>query len=887
MDNTAILIDANSLIHRAYHALPKDMRSSEGQITNAVYGFISMIIKIIGEFKPAYLAAAYDMGPPERRLKIYGNYKAHRKKTPDELIEQISLTREFLNRAGISFFEKKGFEADDILASMARRIVEQNEKVKVKVLTGDKDAFQIIDERITVISTVKGISEIAENDKAAVVEKYGIEPGQVADFIALKGDSSDNIPGVPGIGDKTAAALLKENDNLESLFSNLDSVENRRVRALLEENRENALLYKKIAELEFDVEIDFELEGIMLKKWSDSAIIEFLNSLEIRALDQRIKKLSEEIFETDAESVKAIKIPKSYKTIRTISDFRKAIAKQRGDVFLSAFYETHKDRVLLRGLSVLETQDGILILELNENDFADAVIVTCGKSLSIITHHLKELCRLLIQNGLDGNIDANDVMMLHYLINPERTEHDIETQAEELGYGVIKEADTERQPCLGLDECSIEENLGLSAALRTIWKTNSEKYNDPELQKLYRNIEMPVCKVIAGMEHKGIGVDRSKLEEFRHNIDMEIEKNEKGIREYSGTQINLNSPKQISQLLYEDLGIERPKRKSSAYSTDASTLSALTDKHPVVALILTHRELSKIKGTYIEPLIKMISHKTGRVHTTFNQTVAATGRLSCSNPNLQSIPARSIGGVNIREVFVPGGQEQSIVVADYSQIELRVLAHLSQDRALREVFFNDEDVHARTAMEIFSISQDQVGSEERRKAKVVNFGIIYGMTPASLAAQLKIEKDEAKEYINRYFEEFSGVKRYLDETVQKALRSGFVKTISGRIRNIPQLKSDDIRTRFFGERIAFNSPIQGSAADIIKIAMINVYERIREIEGASLLLQIHDELILECDNDYIEDIIEVVKKEMENAVELSIPLKANIGFGDNWFAAKT
>ncbi|MDO8886663.1 DNA polymerase I [Candidatus Oleimmundimicrobium sp.] len=865
-----ILIDGNSLVYRAFFALPTSLAISSGQITNAVYGFTSMLIKLIGQEKPDVILVAFDKGR-STRVKQYADYKAHRPKAPDELRSQFPLVKEVLKVLKIPFFEIEGYEADDILATLAKEA--ENEGDEVIIVTSDKDALQLVSPKTKIMTTKKGISDIVLYDKQAVIERYGVPPEKVVDFLGLKGDPSDNIPGIPGIGEKTATKLLQEFGSLENTLSNADKVSGKKLKNSLIEFKEQAILSKQLAILDLNSPIEINFEDYKLGNWNEKEVRELFSTLEFNTLLKRLLsiKFSNLIDEQNIELLNP-----------------KFSEPEEEKDWINLFKKIKVNRMFGLQLMTTESRDSVsrkvLKLALSFDD--RTVYLIREKSLKKIEPYLKSDefqkvvydGKLIINSLKNENINLRgivfDVMVAAYLINPLRNAYPLKKLSEEyLKASFSKEEGT----------ISAGETLAI-LRLKNILRKELEKIN---LIDLFEHIEMPLIYVLAEMEWEGVGVDVDFLRKIRLDNDGLLKELEQDIYNLAGEKFNLNSPQQLGKILFEKLGLGGAKKTKTGYSTDVSVLNKLADAHPIVKKIMHYRELNKLFSTYILTLPKMVNPKTRRLHTSFNQAVTTTGRLSSSNPNLQNIPVKGELGKDIRRAFIPSRTGDELIVADYSQIELRILAHFSEDDNLVKAFKEGEDVHTKTASEVFSVSIEDIVPEMRRVAKAVNFGIIYGMSPFGLSEQLGISKEEAASYIESYFERYPKVKSYIDNSITQAYKNGYVETLLGRRRNLPELESDNYRIRSFGERLAVNFPIQGSAADIIKIAMIRLSNEIKK-QGlqTQMILQVHDELVFEVP-PLERGVFNLIKNTMENAYPLKVKMKVEIKIGDNWVDAKS
>ncbi len=887
-----VLVDGHSLAYRAYYALPADLSTSSGQTTNAVFGFVSMLIKILEELHPDSLVVAFDRGRPEFRLERFEEYKAHRKPMPDDLREQMGIIRAVLEAMGIPYLEVEGYEADDVLATLKDRLPPESE---VFVVTGDRDALQLVDDRVRVVANRKGITDIVVYDREKVRERYGVTPEQIVDYLALKGDASDNIPGVPGVGEKTAAALIQRFGDLDRIYGSLEKVDNPRWRRLLEENRENAYLSRELARLRRDVPLEIhDPEALRLKPWDEDEVGRLFHSLEFRKPAERLSSLRRQLF-PDAGAVSPVPGRRPSGTDGPSGEEASPsavleAALRRGEVSIFPSLEGEGfTRGNLKAVTVAAGGKYARLPAESRGEETRALLEGLGRSreVRVICHRGKEfMVQCAKAWGILPRVDF-DVQVASYLVNPSGSNHDLPELARRHLDMTLTE---ERGGQLGLLVETDEEaatDVRCALAMGRLADTLRAEMNLRGLIYLFEEVEMPLQEVLAEMEICGVRLDSAFLASMEEELRREIKGLEEEAERLAGCSFNLNSPQQLAHVLFEVLGLPPVKKTKTGFATDVGVLNALRDRHPMVEVVLRHRELSKLLGTYISALPRMVDPRTGRLHASFNQTVTATGRLSSSNPNLQNIPIRTPVGRSIRKAFIPTSEDGCILTADYSQIELRLLAHLSGDPGLKRAFDMDLDIHASTASEVFGVPLEEVDEEMRRRAKTINFGIIYGMSPFGLAEQLGIDTEEAERYIEAYFRKYPGVRSYLDRVVEEATRTGYVATLLGRIREIPELLQGDHRLRRLGERLAFNTPIQGSAADIIKVAMVRVHRRIKE-EGLSsrMILQVHDELVFDVSAGEDGVLEGLVREEMENAHALDVPLRVEVGKGPSWYDAK-
>lgn len=876
-----ILIDGNSLVYRAFFALPTTLTISSGQITNAVYGFTSMLIRLLREEKPDIAAVAFDKGI-SYRVNDYEKYKAHRPSTPDELRSQFPLVKEVLSVLNIPVFELESFEADDILATLARKA--EKEGHTVTVVTGDKDALQLVSPRVKVMTTRKGISDIVVYDKEKVLERYGIPPEAISDFLGLKGDTSDNIPGVPGVGEKTASTLIKDFGSLEEVLAHVDEISGKKLKESLKAHKNEARLSKSLATLHFDVPIEIDFDKYSWGEFEPTKIRELFEALEFHTLLKRL-------LEQESEETKEVKKEKiSFKAEKI--DSQKALQKiltkldKENEVGLEIIGDKEEG---LKGI-ILVFNDGSLycatfedesrLFSLDEEISRFSVLEGLrayleSDALLKIVYDGKSKILSFKNEGIDFKGFSFDVMIAAYLLNPTKASYSFEQIAGDFLGVMVSSEKTSEAAC---------QKAHVLFALKDVLK---KALVETQLLDLFSQVEMPLVSILAKMELEGVGLNVDVLNKLSLKVKEEVRVLEREIWNLAGEQFNINSPQQLARVLFEKLRLECGKKTKKGYSTNYSVLIKLVDAHPIVEKILRYRESVKLKSTYIDALPQLVNPKTGRLHTSFNQTGTATGRLSSSNPNLQNIPVRTELGQKIREAFVPACSTDELLVADYSQVELRILAHFSEDENLLKAFAEGKDIHQATSCEVFGVDATKVTPEMRRVAKAVNFGIVYGISPFGLSEQLKISTEEAKSYIEKYFEQYPKVQKFIREVISDTERKGFVTTLMRRRRYIPELKNSNYTIRGLGERLAINTLIQGSAADIIKVAMVQLGRELEERNLKSkMILQVHDELVFEVIRQEREIMTELVKGIMERAYSLRANLHVDIAFGKNWSEAK-
>lgn len=875
--NKLVLIDGNSIAYRAFFALPL-LNNDKGVHTNAIYGFTMMLTRILEDEKPSHILVAFDAGKTTFRHQTFSEYKGGRQKTPPELSEQFPFIRELLDRYSISRYELENYEADDIIGTLSLQA--EKEGFEVKVISGDKDLTQLSSENTTVAITKKGITEIEEYTPAHIEEKYGITADRIIDMKGLMGDSSDNIPGVPGVGEKTALKLLKEFGTLEDLLKSIDQVSGAKLKEKLEQHKDQAILSKQLATITREAPVEVSLQDLHYKGYELDQVKSLYKELGFNSL---LDKLG--VADEDAEEESLAEI--SYTIVEKI--------EQEMLTDHSAFYveilEDNYHYADITGFSIVNesgsyfiSKEAALQSELfkkwAEDPDKKKTVYDAKRSEVSLRHHGIHL------KGVDF-----DLLLATYIIDPSETIEDVASVAKKHGYSAIqsdeifygKGAKRKVPETEQLAEHLVRKALVLdSLKNQLIDELEENKQSD-----LFYNLEMPLSLILADMESFGIQVDLNRLKEMGKEIILKLDEIEKNIFALAGEAFNINSPKQLGVILFDKLGLPVIKKTKTGYSTSADVLEKLEADHEIIREILHYRQLGKLQSTYIEGLLKVVNNESEKVHTRFNQALTQTGRLSSTDPNLQNIPIRLEEGRKIRQAFIPSEQDWVIFAADYSQIELRVLAHIADDEKLISAFREDLDIHTKTAMEVFHVEAEDVTSNMRRHAKAVNFGIVYGISDYGLSQSLGIKRKEAGQFIERYLESYPGVKQYMEDIVYDAKQKGFVTTLLQRRRYLPEITSRNFNLRSFAERTAMNTPIQGSAADIIKKAMIDMAARLEKENAKSrLLLQVHDELIFEAPKDEIELLSKIVPEVMENTVELKVPLKVDFSFGPTWFDAK-
>ena len=882
MDKRLIIIDGNSIINRAFYALP-EMTNKEGIHTNAIYGFATMLFKIIDTYKPTHISVAFDRKSPTFRHIEYKEYKAGRKKMPEELRVQFEPLKQLLDKFNIHRLELDGYEADDIIGTVSK--IAEEKEYKVYIVTGDKDAIQLASNTTTTLITKKGVGEVEEYTFDSVVEKYEMTPTQFIDLKGLMGDKSDNIPGVPGIGEKTGIKLIKEFSSIENIIENIDELKGS-VKKKIDENKELAVLSKRLATIIRDVPIEVKLEDLEYGDYNKTDVIDMFKTLGFTSLINRVMILE------GGTDIQIEEVKLNVEELNNISEFIK-IVEDKGYVLLKTV--SKKENILEKNIiHTFVSIDGENIYYINENDLELIKPILNNKEIRKIGYNLKEDYIALRPYDIKLENMYFDISIAEYLIDSTTStsyEFDaiamkyltrkVKSQEEVLGKGV------KSKTFIDLDIEEIKDYFGqIINIINNVYPMMEKKLCETEMDGLFHHVEMPLVEVLGSMEYEGIEIDKDTLNNLGVEFKTIIDNLELEIYELAGEKFNINSPKQLGVILFERLELPVIKKTKTGYSTNAEVLEKLRDKHSIIDKITEYRQLVKLNSTYVEGLISIINPNSNRIHSSFNQTITTTGRISSTEPNLQNIPVRLEMGRNIRKVFI-ASQGHKLVDADYSQVELRVLADMSGDKNMIEAFEHGEDIHTKTASQVFGINIEDVTSELRSAAKAVNFGIVYGKSDFGLAEDLKISVKQAKEYIESYFNKYENIKIFMDKTIEDATNDGYVKTILNRRRYIPKIKSSNFMERNAAKRAAMNAPIQGSAADIIKIAMVNVYRELKDNKLKSkLILQVHDELIVEACEEELEIVQKIVKQEMENAVNMKVNLDVDLNIGDSWYETK-
>ena len=871
-ENTFVLIDGNAIIHRAYHAIPP-LNTKEGQVVNAVYGFGSILIRVLKELSPTHMVVTFDLPGGTFRDEIYEDYKANRKKADDDLYDQIPLIHDLVEAFNIPIVEVEGFEADDCIGTLAAKVEKGSSDTRVIIVTGDKDTFQLIDDNVTVHTMRKGISDIVHYDRDAVMDRYGgLTPEQIIDLKAIMGDASDNIKGVKGIGEKGAIVLLSQFKTLDGIYEAIDAGDPAIKGAALKKliaDKENAYMSQELATIRLDVPIKESFKDFKRKPVNEEVLLKMLQEFEFTSLLNRIPGMKNKVKVAPRKQVKVVDV-----TAESLNQVIEQIGKNDS----VAVVVLASDKCFLDAKII-----GVALVDKENSWYVPAKLKGWKKVLQTNARYLgvdtKETIKQLVQNGVEPPENFFDISLGSYLLHSESRAHDLTALA--LKYlGEKIDTDAKQESLFGKSSAQLANE---AQAIYTITKHIDKEMKRVEVVGLYEKIDGPLVRVLANMEMEGVALDSSVLSEIAKRIDARLEDLTVKIHKAAGKDFNINSSTQLREVLFIEMGLptEGIKKGKTGYSTAAQELEKLRDFDPIIAHIEEYRELMKLKTTYVDVLPTLAHKSTGRIHTTFNQTVAATGRLSSSDPNLQNIPIRTEEGRKIREAFV-AEKGNVLVAADYSQIELRIVASLAQDKTMIEVFNAGEDIHTTTAAKIHGVSVDNVTKEMRRSAKEVNFGVLYGMGAFGLAQRTGISRGEAQEFIDKYFEAFSGVKKYIDETLALAKKNGYVETLFGRRRYVPELNSPNFQLRAAGERMAVNHPIQGTAADLIKLAMIELDKD----SNVRMLLQVHDELIFEVKKSEADALVKKVKKVMEGVMELRVPIIVHAGVGSSWGSAK-
>lgn len=884
MKEKFLLIDGSSLLFRAFYAI-RDLKTKNGIYVNGVYGFLAMYYNMLEKYTPDYICVAFDRPGPTFRQKDYPLYKANRQKTPDELNFQFGLTKGILDALNVKYLDYDNYEADDICGTLSK--IAEKKGIESIFVTGDRDYLQLINESSKVVLTKKGVSQVKEYDEKAAVEEYGIKPSQFIEIKGLMGDSSDNIPGVPGVGEKTAFKLIKEFGNIDGIYDNLDKISRNKLKENLEENKKLAYMSRSLGEIFTNIKMDENLENYRVKEPNYEDLREKYESLEFRKYLKMIEDKCE-IAKPDKEYL--------YDFINK-SNFENILEQVKNDkIFYFDFIFSDSDYIRNNPefLAIMSKSSDVVYivslyldnsLDFMKNLFENSDVLKIGSDIKPAMYYLRS-------QGIDFITPYEDISIGDYLLNPSKFEYSIKRQT----YDYFSQEIEHKDNILGkgrdrkkFSEIDIDILGGYASSLINnlikLREVINDEIKEKNMDELYFKIELPLIKVLMNMEYEGFKINKKYLEDLKVELSNEVDEIEKKIYCIAGEEFNINSSKQLGEILFHKRNLPVIKKTKTGFSTDIEVLEKLKGHDEIIDFIIKHRTLKKIISTYIEGILALVTDDD-KIHTKFKQNITSTGRISSIEPNLQNIPIRTDIGRRIRKAFI-SSNGYTLVDADYSQIELRVLAHLSKDKKMVESFKNDLDIHRKTASEVFHVPLDKVTDEQRSHSKSVNFGIIYGISDYGLSKDLNITRKEAKDYIEKYLATYPEVKIYMDNIVKLGERQGYVETLFNRRRYIPELNSKNFNIRSFGERVALNTPIQGTAADIIKIAMVNIFEEFTKRKLKSkLILQVHDELIVETADDELQEVKDLLTSTMEKAISLIIPLKVDVEVGDSWYDTK-
>ncbi len=896
-----VVIDGNSIMNRAFYGIigNRVLRTEDGTYTNGVYGFLAIMFKILEDLKPEYLAVAFDLKAPTKRHLMYAEYKGTRHAMPEELVAQMPIIKEILNAMNIAIIEKEGYEADDILGTLAKRA--EKKGIATTILSGDRDTLQLASKMITIRipHTKAGKTEEEDYNSTKVMETYGVTPKGMIEVKGLMGDKSDNIPGVPGVGEKTAIGLIKKYRNIENLYKAIEegtADEKGKLRENLENSKELAMLSRTLGTIDTKVPIEKRLKDLEVKEWDKQKVLEEFKTLKFKKYIEKFELDKVEGEQVKQQNIEELFDKKYITNVSEIEELKNNIIKQKEMIYIFETKEIFNYQSIINmEISNIYIFNGGTSYKIEKSLLNNIKDVFEDESIKKVGYKQKTDYILLKEQNIEMNNIYFDVEISSYLLDSNVGKYTLERLAEKYlsidMNNIYKNDNSDVQLNLFNDIQEVNKNDNMEYLLKAyiiskLYEITNKLLIDKNLIDLFNNVEMPLETVLADMQCNGILVDKQELINYGELLKQELTKLTDDIYKISGQEFNINSPKQLGKVLFEDLKLTTYKKTKSGYSTDVETLEKIKSEHPVVKKILEYRQIAKMLTTYVEGLLPYINTNTGRIHSYFHQTVTATGRLSSSEPNLQSIPTKFESGKKLRQVFKP--QKGYIFVdADYSQIELRVLSHVAQDETLINSFKNGEDIHKQVASQVFNTPLEEVTKEQRSHAKAVNFGIVYGISDYGLSEQIGVPVKVAKQYIQNYFEKYPQIKKFEEEIIEKAKKEGYVDTLYGRRRYIPEINSSSYMVRQFGIRIATNTPIQGTAADIMKIAMINVYNRIKKEKlKTKIVLQIHDELLLESPIEEKKQVKELLKTEMENAVKLFVPLTAEVSEANNWEECK-
>lgn len=924
-----VIIDGNSIMNRAFYGImgSKMLMTEDGTYTNAVYGFLAILFKILDDLKPEYLAVSFDLKAPTQRHKLYAEYKATRHGMPDELAQQMPIIKDILRDMNISIIEKEGYEADDVLGTLSK--MGENEGVDVTILSGDRDNFQLTSDKVTVRipRTKAGKTEVEDFDRNKIIETYGLEPTKLIEVKALQGDASDNIPGVPGIGEKTALSIIKEYGSIDNLYKQIEegqalSIKGKNREKIIE-NKELAYLSRTLGKINREVPIEEKIEDLKIKEWNKEKILSKFKELRFNRYIERFNLTNINVINKENENVDKEEINNKSKELFEIKEINinnekeieKIINKINENKKIVYYLEKTKKEnieekenynIINKEITSISIYDENIVyyinIENNINTFVNSFEkIFINEQIEKIGYKLGEDYVLLKENNIECDNLYFDIEIAAYLLSPTTNKYPIE----ELCRQYLNLDINEYLQNIGISENSnkqinLFENINsdnnkdiikyknsfISYSIAKIKEVLEKELEKSNQTKLFNEIEMPLVKVLAQMQYDGMYIDKEELISFGSELKKQLEILTKEIYELAGEEFNINSTQQLGNILFEKLNLTTSKKNKKGFSTDVDTLEKIKKEHPIVEKILEYRSLMKLNSTYVEGMLPYINKSSNRIHSYFHQTVTATGRISSTEPNLQNIPTRIELGKRLRKVFKPK-EGYAFIDADYSQIELRVLSHISQDKHMLEAFRNNEDIHKQAASKVLGIPIEEVTKEQRSSAKAVNFGIVYGISDFGLAEQIGVSRKEAKQYIEQYLEKYDGIKKFMDDIVEKAKEQGYVETLFNRRRYIPELKASNYMVRQFGARAAMNTPIQGTAADIMKIAMVNLSKKIKQSKiDAKIILQVHDELILEVKEEVKEDAKKLLKECMENAFSISVPLEVEVSEAYNWYDTK-
>ena len=897
-----ILVDGNSIMNRAFYGImgSKMLTTSDGTYTNAVYGFLSILFKIEEDLNPDYIAVAFDLKGPTERHKMYECYKANRHGMPDELAQQMPIIKDVLKAMNIKIIEKQGYEGDDILGTLSKEAEEQG--IDVTILSGDRDTFQLTSDKVTVRipRTKMGKTENEDYDRTRVLEEYGIEPKELIEVKGLMGDTSENIPGIPGVGEKTALNLIRHYKTIDNLYKEVETNESLidvkgKLKEKILENKELAYLSRKLGEINRQAPIETNVEELKKQEWNNQEVYNLFKYLKFNRYIDRFNMENSNAGQTPNEQLF------EKESVNEVEKIKEIIEKAKKENELIYYIETDeletRDTIINKKIKSISIYDKDLkkayYILLEEDKIQLFKEIFEDNNVKKIGYKQKIDYILLKEKGINVSNFYYDIELAAYILNPTESKYNLEKLAIDYLKLDINEYNKKEEKQINLFEAQenkteneIEKNCMYVYTIYNVYKKTMEKLKETNQLDLFDNIEMPLVEVLADMQYIGIYVDKNELVEFGNTLKNEIEKLTGEIYKLAGEEFNINSTKQLGIVLFEKMKLPVIKKTKSGYSTDVEVLEKLKNENEIVSKILDYRQLVKLNSTYVEGLIPYINDKDNRIHSYFHQTVTATGRISSSEPNLQNIPTRFDLGKQIRKVFKPK-EGYVFVDADYSQIELRVLAHIADDEHMIEAFNNNEDIHRQTASKVFDIPMEEVTSKQRSDAKAVNFGIVYGISDFGLGEQLGISRKQAKLYIEQYLDKYQKIKEFMENIKESAKKEGYVETLFNRRRYIPEMNSNNYMVRQFGARVAMNTPIQGTAADIMKIAMIKLFNELKERKlESNILLQIHDELLLEVKKEEKDEVEKLLQDSMESAMKLKVPLKVELSEANNWYEAK-